>query len=108
MRVLSPRIHGYLDFAVVVIFLLAPLALGLGGTPALVSYLLAIVHLVMTLMTRFPAGISKKIPFMVHGFIELAVAIFLVLLPTSPALARDRRPNASPSRWPRSSFSSGS
>jgi hypothetical protein len=81
MRVLSPRIHGYLDFAVVAVFLLAPLAVGLGGTPALISYLLAIVHLLMTLMTRFPAGIYKTIPLMVHGFVELAVAIFLVLLP---------------------------
>ena len=35
----------------------------------------------MTLMTRFPAGIYKAIPLMVHGFVELAVAIFLVLLP---------------------------
>ena len=81
MRVLSRRLHGYLDFVMIAIFVLAPLTIGLGGLPALISYVLAVVHLLMTLMTRFPAGIVKTIPLMVHGLVELAVAIFLVLLP---------------------------
>src|SRR3954471_18973562 len=35
MRVLSARIHGYLDYATVAILALAPFVVGLGGTPAL-------------------------------------------------------------------------
>lgn len=81
MRILSPRTHGYLDYVTVAIFLLAPLVLGLGGTAALLSYTLGIVHLVMTLLTRFPGGISRIIPLVVHGLVELAVAIALILLP---------------------------
>jgi len=82
MRFLDARIHGVIDIVVVVIFLLAPAVFGLGGSPAAISYALAVVHLVMTLLTDFPMGIRKVIPFFVHGIIELAVGVFLVILPT--------------------------
>jgi hypothetical protein len=81
MRVLGPRIHGYIDIAIVVIFVLAPLVVGLGGSPALISWLLAVAHLIVTLLTRFPLGMWKRIPFFVHGLVELAVAVFLAFLP---------------------------
>lgn len=82
MRILDARIHGVLDLATVAAFLLGPLLFGLGGTPALISYTLAVVHLLMTLMTRFPMGRWKRIPFVVHGIVELVVGIFLLILPT--------------------------
>jgi hypothetical protein len=81
MRVLSPRLHGYLDIVFIVCFVLGPLVFGLGGTPALISILLAFTLLILTLMTRFPLGVAKKVPFVVHGLIELAMAIFVALLP---------------------------
>lgn len=82
MRFISARIHGMLDFVVVILFLLGPLVMGLGGSPAAISYTLAVVHLVMTLMTRFPAGRWKTIPFFVHGIVELVVGIVLLILPS--------------------------
>ncbi|MGE5275854.1 MAG: hypothetical protein ACM3SU_02560, partial [Acidobacteriota bacterium] len=82
MRILSARIHGMLDFVVVAVFLLAPLLVGLGGSPAAISYALAVVHLLLTLMTRFPAGRWKIVPFFVHGIVELVVGIALLILPS--------------------------
>ena len=82
MRFITARIHGMLDFIVVAVFLLGPLVVGLGGSPAAISYTLAIVHLLMTLMTRFPAGRWKTIPFFVHGIVELIVGIALLILPS--------------------------
>lgn len=82
MRLLDARIHGLLDLAFVVIFLLAPLVYGLGGSPAAIAYTLAAVHLVVTLLTRYPMGLRKVIPFLAHGIIELLVGVFLVILPT--------------------------
>ncbi len=67
---------------VVAVFLLAPLLVGLGGRPAAISYALAAVHLVMTLMTRFPLGVWKTIPFFVHGIVELIVGVALLILPS--------------------------
>ena len=74
MRFIDARIHGVLDIVIVFIFLLAPLVLGLGGSPAAISYILAVVYLVMTLLTDYPMGIRKTIPFFVHGIVELIVA----------------------------------
>jgi hypothetical protein len=82
MRILNARIHGVIDLVVVVVFLLAPLLVGLGGRPAAISYVLAVVHLVMTLMTRFPLGVWKTIPFFVHGIVELIVGAALLILPS--------------------------
>lgn len=82
MRFINARIHGMLDFIIVAVFLLAPLLVGLGGAPAAISYTLAVVHLVMTLMTRFPAGRWKTVPFFVHGIVELIVGVALLILPS--------------------------
>jgi hypothetical protein len=81
MRVLGPRIHGYVDVAAILVFALAPFLVGLGGSPALISWGLALVFLILTLFTRYPMGVAKQIPFFAHGLVELAVAVFLAVLP---------------------------
>jgi hypothetical protein len=82
MRILSARIHGVIDLVVVAVFLLAPMLVGLGGRPAAISYTLAVVLLVMVLMTRYPMGLWKTIPFFAHGIVELIVGVFLLILPS--------------------------
>ncbi len=81
MRFLGPRLHGYLDVVFIVCFVVGPLVFGLGGTPAIVSLLLAALLLILTLMTQYPLGVVRRIPFFVHGLIELAVTIFVAVLP---------------------------
>src|SRR2546422_1441501 len=82
MRILSPRIHGVIDLVIVLVFLLAPITIGLGGSPAAIAYSLAAIHLLMTLLTRFPMGVWKRIPFFFHGIVELIVGMALLLLPS--------------------------
>jgi hypothetical protein len=82
MRFIDARIHGVLDIVIVLVFLLGPAVFGLGGSPAAIAYALAAIHLVMTLLTRYPMGIRKVIPFFVHGIVELIVGVVLVILPT--------------------------
>lgn len=79
MNVLSARLHGFLDLVVVAVFVLAPFLFGLGGYVAAVAWGLALVHLLMTLFTRFPLGVVKVIPFPIHGAVELVVGVVLVL-----------------------------
>lgn len=81
MKILSPRVHGYLDFVVVAAFALAPTLFNFSATPKNISYALAAVHLLLTLTTAFPFGVLKLIPFTVHGAIELIVVIALVAIP---------------------------
>lgn len=80
MRVLAPRVHRMLDFATVAAFALAPSLLGLAGIAATLSYGLAVVHLALTLVTRFPGG-SGFVELPMHGMIELIVGVALVLVP---------------------------
>jgi hypothetical protein len=81
MRILSPRIHGYLDIVFIVAFIVGPLLCGLGGSPLLISVLLGVALLIVTLTTRYPLGAFKTIPLAVHGLIELGITIFAGILP---------------------------
>ena len=81
MKILSPKLHGFLDILTVIIFALAPTGFGFVGLPAAICYILAVVHLLLTIMTAFPLGMKKDIPFPIHGGIELVVAIALIALP---------------------------
>ncbi|MCB1949840.1 MAG: hypothetical protein H6940_13490 [Burkholderiales bacterium] len=81
MKVISPRLHGYLDFLTVFIFLIAPTLLGLSQLPAILAYTLAVVHLIVTLGSDFPFGMVKIIPFVIHGWIERIVGPLLIAMP---------------------------
>ncbi|MGH8592476.1 MAG: SPW repeat domain-containing protein [Gammaproteobacteria bacterium] len=81
MKILNPRTHGYLDYVTVILFLVAPTVLGLTGIPAMLAYALAIIHLVMTLVTNFPLGVVKFIPFTIHGWVERVVGPLLIIVP---------------------------
>ncbi|WP_024298529.1 hypothetical protein [Methylomicrobium lacus] len=79
--IINPLIHGYIDYATVVIFLLAPSLLGLGGVAGMLAYALAVIHLAMTLVTDFPLGAVKLVPFRLHGWVERIVGPALLLAP---------------------------
>jgi len=78
MKLINSGAHRVLDFVAVIVFAVAPFAFGLGGIPAAICWGLALVHLLVTLATRFPARASGAIAFVAHGVLELVVSIFLV------------------------------
>ena len=81
MKFINAKIHGYLDYVVVLVFLAAPAVFHFSGIPAAISYTLAGVHLALTLLTDFPLGVLKIVPLKWHGIIELVVGPVLVALP---------------------------
>ena len=81
MKLLSPRVHGYLDLVVIAAFALAPTLLGFGSRAASLCYVLAGLHATLTLLTAFPMGLLKMIPFPVHGGLEATMAPLLVAAP---------------------------
>jgi len=80
MRFISPKIHGIIDYLVVVFLLASPMYFGLTGFLATFTYALAFVHLLLTLLTDYSPGLFKLIPFQVHGAIELLVGVVLISL----------------------------
>ena len=81
MKILNPRVHGYLDYVLVALFLLAPTLFGMSSVPSIISYALAGIHLTQTILTAFPLGLVSLIPFTVHGAVEFLVSFVLIALP---------------------------
>ncbi|MGQ0545188.1 MAG: hypothetical protein ACT4P3_07630 [Betaproteobacteria bacterium] len=73
-KVLSPTIHGVLDYALALAFLLAPGLVDFSDTPGNLAYIVGIVYLGAALLTRYPLGAVHMIPFPVHGVIESTAA----------------------------------
>jgi hypothetical protein len=107
MKIISSEAHAVLDYLTVVIFALAPTVIGLPGVSAMISYVLAIVHLSMTLVTDMPFSLVKIVPIKLHALVELIVGLVLViggfLLVELPTPARTFS-----SRWALSFLPSGS
>ncbi len=77
MKIINARIHGIIDYLVVIFLLLAPSIFMLSEPISTFTYVLAGIHLTLTILTNFKMGIIKVIPLKVHGAIELIVAIVL-------------------------------
>lgn len=90
MRFIAARWHGYLDYLTVLIFLIAPSVFGFGGLAAQLSWLLAGVHLAMTLITRFPLGVFGRLAFTLHGWVERIVGPALIAVAFLPPISADR------------------
>jgi hypothetical protein len=81
MKVFSPRGHGYIDYLVVLGFLGGPTVFGLQGPPEVACYVLACVHLLLTIATDAPFGLVRAIAFPLHGILEFFVSIALMAMP---------------------------
>jgi hypothetical protein len=81
MRILGPVSHGIIDYAMVILLAVGPGVAGFTGPQATICYGLAVVHFLLTIITRFPLGVLKTLPFWLHGTIEIVVAVMLVILP---------------------------
>lgn len=79
MRKLGMKNHMYVDYLVVGLFLLGPVLIGLEGVALQISFALAAVHTIVTLLT-FTPGVSL-ISSTFHGAIELLVAPVLIGIP---------------------------
>lgn len=94
MKFLDAKAHGIIDFVFIGALALAPTMLHMGGPPANLSYVLAGAVLGLVLLTKYQFGLLKVVPFTVHGLIELASSMALILSPwllgfAMVAVARD-------------------
>jgi hypothetical protein len=79
MKIISSEVHAALDYLTVAVFALAPTVIGLTGISAILSYVLAAVHLSMTLATDMPFSLVKIVPIRLHALVELMVGPVLVI-----------------------------
>jgi hypothetical protein len=75
---LSSKIHGVVDYLVVLFLIVSPTLFGLQERTATFTYTLSAIHLLLTIFTNFELGLIKLIPLKIHGIIELLVSILLI------------------------------
>ncbi len=81
MRVFDARIHLLFDILFLLAFGLGPLLLGLGGSPAIISFLVAFVFLVLAATGWGRLRSSPRSVPVSHGLIELVLVVLLAFLP---------------------------
>jgi hypothetical protein len=79
MKVISPKLHAILDYLTVILLIASPQIFFLSDVAKTIAYLLAGLHLLITICTNFSGGLFKVIPFKVHGLIEFFVALGLAI-----------------------------
>jgi 4-hydroxybenzoate polyprenyltransferase len=82
---IPPRLHGWLDDLVVLVYLAGALLLHLSGAAAALAFGGAAFHCLLTRFTDYPQGTWKRIPFRTHAVIELGEG--LLVLAGTAALA---------------------
>jgi hypothetical protein len=81
MRILDARIHFILDVAFALVFALGPLVFGLGGSPAVISFVIALVFVVLAASVWWSRRRKTGTVSILHGLAELAIAVLLAVLP---------------------------
>lgn len=80
--ILTPRIHGVLDYLEAALLIVAPYVLRFGdvsGSAVLLPVILGIGLLAISLLTAYPLGLLKLIPFRVHLLLDVALGLVLLV-----------------------------
>jgi hypothetical protein len=89
MKILNPTVHGVLDYALALTFLMAPRLADFGAPATRLATLIGVVYLGASLFTRYPLGMIKAIPFPLHGIIESILAASWIFMPWAFGFADD-------------------
>jgi len=81
MRIFDARIHLFFDVLFAIAFVAGPLALGLGGSPAIISLLLAAAFVVLAVTGWDHLRASREVVPIVHGLVELLFVLLLAFMP---------------------------
>lgn len=81
MKLLNPLVHGLLDYALAAAFLILPGVLDFSDNAASLSRIIGVSYAGVSLLTKYPLGVLKLIPFPVHGVLESLMAASWIVLP---------------------------
>jgi SPW repeat len=91
MKVLKPLPHAVLDYATAGMLMASPWLFGFrrNRTACANAFLSGAAVLGLSLMTRYPLGVFKLIPFKTHGVVETIAALATAAAPWTLGFARD-------------------
>lgn len=88
---ITPKTHGYIDYTTSAAVAMAPHALNLPKRAAAACYGLAAGYTALSMMTRYPLGVKKAVPFKGHGAAEVMIGAALPFVPRMLGLDKKRR-----------------
>lgn len=88
-KVINPTVHGVLDYALALAFILAPRLADFSLPATRISTLIGVVYLGASILTRYPLGVVRMIPFPLHGVIESIFAASWIVMPWLFGFAED-------------------
>ena len=78
----SPRIHGILDYPLAALLIVAPLLLNFDDAAAKwIAFALGVGAAVLAVGTAWETGIVRVIPPLLHGYADITVTVALIVLP---------------------------
>lgn len=81
IRFVPLRLHAAADYLVPLTFIGAPLLFQFPMHARWVAFTVAGTHLTMTMLTNYPGGLIKLIPFRIHLLLELLLGPCLIAMP---------------------------
>src|SRR5687767_6332193 len=78
---LNAKPHGMLDYLLTLAFLLAPGVFGFSETAATACYVFGSLLFGVSILTAYPLGLIKLIPFPIHGALEFIMSIVVIASP---------------------------
>lgn len=81
VKLISPKVHGIIDYLSVPLLLAAGPLFRFGGLPAEITSTVAGIALVISAFTAYPLGLVKMIPFKIHLMIDIVVGLAFIAAP---------------------------
>lgn len=81
MKLISPFVHGLLDYITMMSLLIVPLTVMMNGRPEFLIIGFALFEFILAVITRYPLGATRQVPFPVHGVIDLVSGVALIAAP---------------------------
>lgn len=81
MRVIPTRVHGYLDYLVGAMLVIAPIAAGFEGAARWVPVILGIGTIIYSLVTDYELGVSRTISMRSHLALDFGSGALLTISP---------------------------
>lgn len=84
MKPLSAKPHGVMDYTLGVFLLVSPWLFGFNDVSTAATLNMVVIGVLvlgLSLITDYPLGVLKLVPFPIHGIIEASTAVFLLASP---------------------------
>lgn len=78
---ISPRTHGYIDYGYGAALFAAPYVAQFDETARMTSLSIGAMHTGLSLITNYPLGAARVVPFWLHGAIEFAMGLTMIAAP---------------------------